>query len=871
MSQTPTHLLVAQGAPMRPAAFRDIERSLPGEPVISELQSKISVSGLVTPRWLLPSLEQLRRESDTALFWQGMLATAQGLRSEGHDALAQETLSRVMENETSPPDLKAKAATELSAYQGGRFGPRAEFLLSRFSQSATDWRVIVPMLGAGLVGRLAGGAALGRLSGLAAEGRLPWYAQGLGARLTAGSAAYLAEVPAFTVMSRALAPTQGAAPFSEDLARSALSLGALKAFGALGNAGGRWLTPVGSRPGAQAALLSQTTTLLGLMSAHHLEARLGLRPHVEGSVLFLDSLAALFSLGVGVRLGHGVLGERYALLQRQLEILNQSRPRPPLPRWTRTLNSPPLVPALAGGIQIDLAGRPGQDPLRPWVFMSANSNDGGSGGKKGDSLVPMEVPNIIVDPAANTDPFVGQVLDGRYKIEAQLGFGGMGKVYLATHEILGKKMAIKVLREDIAASEEATTRFLTEAQAASAIGNPHIVDINDFGRLPDGSTYYAMEYLEGRPLSKLARDGETISIPTMIHVARQIAEGLGAAHQAGIVHRDLKPENIFLVQRGSERNFVKILDFGIAKMLRSNRRLTLEGRTMGTAQYMSPEQAFGAEIDPRSDIYAFGILLYEMASGKLPFNGANPMEIMRQQAVDDPIPLNEAATRKVPPEFEALVAKSMQKAPEDRYQSMEEVVRELDRLQAKFPRKLAANAEPTQIIARRPDAVPTQPRRRWPLFVGLGGASAGALAIAASVLATRQSAGISHDASPPAPDAAIAPPPDAASAIVDAAPPAPIKARVTLKVFPKDARVFLGSKELGKESITIEVELGTPVEVEIRRRGYKTKRLSLDGKETELTLRLEREAPVQAPRPPKPPKEEPPKGPGPGEVVSPWK
>ena len=168
----------------------------------------------------------------------------------------------------------------------------------------------------------------------------------------------------------------------------------------------------------------------------------------------------------------------------------------------------------------------------------------------------------------------GTTIDGRYEVEKVLGEGGMGLVYKARHIVLNKPLAIKVLRPDVSRDEEIITRFRQEAQSASAIGNQHIIDISDFGVLPDKSTYFVMEFLDGVDLTGAIERDEKIEAPTIIHIAKQLCRALGAAHEAGIVHRDLKPDNIYLIRRGGDSNFVKVLDFGIAKVGGNSSKLT---------------------------------------------------------------------------------------------------------------------------------------------------------------------------------------------------------------------------------------------------------------------------------------------------------
>ncbi|MBW2464204.1 MAG: serine/threonine protein kinase, partial [Deltaproteobacteria bacterium] len=232
------------------------------------------------------------------------------------------------------------------------------------------------------------------------------------------------------------------------------------------------------------------------------------------------------------------------------------------------------------------------------------------------------------DVVEEQDPLLGRVIDGRYRIEKQIGEGGMGVVYLATHTVLGKKLALKILRGEMARDEETVKRFMQEAQAATSIGQQNIIDISDFGQLPDGTTYFVMEHLDGMPLTQLIRDGGSLPMADAIRIVRQIAAALGAAHQVGVVHRDLKPDNVFLIKRGGDPYFVKVLDFGIAKVGGASSKLTKTGMVFGTPHYMAPEQAAGQAVDRRTDVYALGVMMYEMFTGKVPFDADTFMAIL---------------------------------------------------------------------------------------------------------------------------------------------------------------------------------------------------------------------------------------------------
>ncbi|MEO8180017.1 MAG: serine/threonine-protein kinase [Deltaproteobacteria bacterium] len=300
--------------------------------------------------------------------------------------------------------------------------------------------------------------------------------------------------------------------------------------------------------------------------------------------------------------------------------------------------------------------------------------------------------------------YTGQTIDERYVLEAVIGEGGMGVVYRCRHRIIGKKLAMKIIRAEVAGSQEATQRFLIEAKAASAIGSEHIIHVSDFGRLPDGASYLVMELLEGTPLADEFREHWPLPIPRILSILTQLAEGLGAAHEAGIVHRDLKPENIFLVRRGNEPDFVKILDFGIAKMsLDGDANLTRAGTVVGTPRYMSPEQAAGEVVDHRGDIYSLGVLAYELIAGRVPFDGEHPLSILSKHMYEAPPKFDSPSLRaRVPAELERIVWKCLAKRPADRYRSMEELALELQRFGASSVANLAPARELQNAGAERP-------------------------------------------------------------------------------------------------------------------------------------------------------------------------
>ncbi len=303
------------------------------------------------------------------------------------------------------------------------------------------------------------------------------------------------------------------------------------------------------------------------------------------------------------------------------------------------------------------------------------------------------------------DALIGTIIDRRYRVEALLGEGGMGLVYRVTHTELHKTLAIKVLRSQNTQDEEVLARFKREAQSASNIGNEHIVDIIDFGTLPDGSTYFVMECLEGLDLIDTIDSVQRLPEGRAVHIARQICLALGAAHDAGIVHRDLKPENVFLVRRGDDQDFVKVLDFGIAKVANRPHRLTRDGEVLGTPHYMSPEQCAGGDIDHRTDIYSLGVLLYEMVTGHVPHDADTMMGILTKHMYEEALSPT-VRVSKLSTELERIIMRSLEKKPADRYQSMHELEADLARLQE------AREPSGSDVITLRLEAGPKRKQRR---------------------------------------------------------------------------------------------------------------------------------------------------------------
>ncbi len=375
----------------------------------------------------------------------------------------------------------------------------------------------------------------------------------------------------------------------------------------------------------------------------------------------------------------------------------------------------------------------------------------------------------IVAEEDRGDPMVGRKLGGRYLLLRRIGRGGMGEVYEADHVGLDKRVAVKFLLDKFDTDREVVTRFHREARTASKIGHANIIDITDIGETDDGRPYIVMELLQGEDLGDLLRRSGPLSLVRTVNIVKQICRGLQAAHDLGIVHRDMKPENVFLTQRDDQVDVVKIMDFGISKVIDahdSKVRLTQTGAVVGTPIYMAPEQATAShDVDHRADVYATGIMFFELLCGQPPFTGTSYLQLVTQH-MHEPPPRPSTLRRDVPPGVEQLILHALEKAPDKRLPDMRTFEQRLPAVPALSP-SMVADPQPVHMSAggppgayAAPTAMPTQSFRRnlkTPLVI-----VAAAGAIAAGMLAYGYLSGNGEPiAAAPAPTAAPAPAPAA--------------------------------------------------------------------------------------------------------------
>ena len=275
------------------------------------------------------------------------------------------------------------------------------------------------------------------------------------------------------------------------------------------------------------------------------------------------------------------------------------------------------------------------------------------------------------------DPNIGRdILDGQFQILQKIGSGGMGSVYKAAQPAMNRMVAVKILHPKLTNRKDLVSRFRREARAMSHLEHPNTVKVLVYGELPDdGALYIVMEYLEGKNLNQVVRKEGPLPVERAIPVLIQVCGALQEAHLQGIIHRDLKPENIFLSTNGGLRDYPKVLDFGLAKVTERELRpgsvmLTQEGMVFGTPEFMSPEQAQGKVLDARSDIYSLAVILYEVLTGKLPFDAKTPMEYIQAHVTKPPIPIDERTPgKKFPAGLGQVIVRALEKAPEKRYAS----------------------------------------------------------------------------------------------------------------------------------------------------------------------------------------------------------
>jgi len=316
------------------------------------------------------------------------------------------------------------------------------------------------------------------------------------------------------------------------------------------------------------------------------------------------------------------------------------------------------------------------------------------------------------------DSYVGREVAGQFRIVERIGSGGMGAVYKADQPQMNRHVAIKILHSRYLSRKDLVSRFRREARAMSHLSHPNTARVFMYGQLEDGACYFVMEYLEGRNLAQLVRREGPMDQKRALHVMSQVCGALDEAHRAGIIHRDLKPENVFLTSQGGIEDYPKVLDFGLAKVTEKQMRpgsmiLTREGMVFGTPEFMSPEQARGKTLDPRSDIYSLGVILYELLTGKLPFDAKQPIEFIQLHVNEAPIPLSERAKEvDLLPGLEAAVMKALEKNPDDRYATAAEFAEALEAVAAGRPSFgaskpiFAPSSDPAPAPAAKPASEP---------------------------------------------------------------------------------------------------------------------------------------------------------------------
>ena len=446
-----------------------------------------------------------------------------------------------------------------------------------------------------------------------------------------------------------------------------------------------------------------------------------------------------------------------------------------------------------------------------------------------------QLPQTQPDPELPAGTAVGE-----YVVEGKIGQGAFGSVWKATHPLIGKVVAIKVLARRFSVDPEIVSRFVSEARAVNQIRHRNIIDIFSFGQLPDGRHYYVMEYLDGEPLdARIERDGQ-LSLADALPILRGIARALDAAHAKGIAHRDLKAENVFLATDAEGGVFPKLLDFGIAKLLApddNHKHKTRTGTPVGTPYYMSPEQCRGRDVDHRTDFYAFGVLTHVLLTGRYPFDADDHMSILIAQ-LQETAPAASSLVPELPTAIDDAIAWLLAKDPAQRPPTMRAAMTALEEAaeiagipigvpsavwdaQTPLPRggsgvrAPAATLAPAPVLARR---------SRWP-FVAVAFAIA-ALATGLVVVRDRASSAVSTNPTnptdrPSAPSAPVATSPIASPPVLPPSAPAPRRVIVTITGTPAGSEVAIAGKPIGVAPGPVELPYNeTPIVITIRAKGH---------------------------------------------------
>lgn len=375
------------------------------------------------------------------------------------------------------------------------------------------------------------------------------------------------------------------------------------------------------------------------------------------------------------------------------------------------------------------------------------------GTRYGDNqrLCPHDGAVLELDQAPES-ALVGRVLDGKYRLDAYLSRGGMGAVYEATHVMLNRKVAVKVISPALVSSQDMVRRFQREARAVTHLNHPNIVRVHDLGQTADGSLYIAMDLIAGQSLGAIMERTGTFEPPRIVHVLSQIVSALAHAHAQGIVHRDLKPQNIMIGRDKNGQEAATLLDFGIAKTFEvdAHTQVTSTGFAVGTPHYMSPEQAGAAPVDARSDLYSVGVILYQMLAGVVPFDDSSTPVILVKHLQETPVrPSVKRPDLLVSPQLERIAMRCLEKNPDARFQSADEL------LNALAGSVKAREASPTMpVTARRPTTIPpaatpaATPKLRWKSFAAVAVVVALVSAGIAAIVARRAASNVAPQTAP---------------------------------------------------------------------------------------------------------------------------